>query len=115
MASLGTIKLQILLQYHRVFAVKMRKVTLWVTVIVCLWSLGSLLACIFICNPISGFWDPSVEARCIPKLLLWYFNAAGNIATDLAIFALPLPVLWRLNLPLHERLSLIAVFCLGLL
>jgi hypothetical protein len=39
----------------------------------------------------------------------------GNIATDLVIFALPIPVLWKLQLPNSQRYSLIAVFGFGFL
>ena len=37
----------------------------------------------------------------------------GNITTDIIILALPIPVLWRLNLPRSQRISLVGIFCLG--
>ncbi|KIH92320.1 hypothetical protein SPBR_02351 [Sporothrix brasiliensis 5110] len=113
-ACLGTVKTAILLQYLRVFAVKMRKITLVVLVLIGLWSTALFLAGVFACQPIRAFWDKSVpNHHCISDLPQWYINAAGNIATDILIFALPIPVLWRLNLPQSQRLSLIAVFGLG--
>ncbi|KJR87983.1 uncharacterized protein SPSK_07044 [Sporothrix schenckii 1099-18] len=113
-ACLGTVKTAILLQYLRVFAVKMRKITLVVLVLIGLWSTALFLAGVFACQPIHAFWDKSVpNHHCISDLPQWYINAAGNIATDILIFALPIPVLWRLNLPQSQRLSLIAVFGLG--
>lgn len=45
----------------------------------------------------------------------WYVNAAGNILTDLIIFSLPIPFVWKLDMPCSQRLSLLAVFCLGFL
>lgn len=42
-------------------------------------------------------------------------NAAGNILTDLIIFSLPIPFVWKLNMPCSQRLSLLCVFCLGFL
>ncbi|CAK7199989.1 hypothetical protein SEUCBS139899_002677 [Sporothrix eucalyptigena] len=112
-ACLGTVKTAILLQYLRVFAVKMRKITLVALVLIGLWSTALVLVSVLACRPIRGFWDKSVDASCVPDLPQWYVNAAGNIATDIIIFTLPIPVLWRLNLPRSQRLSLIGIFCLG--
>ncbi|KAL1902355.1 hypothetical protein Sste5346_001333 [Sporothrix stenoceras] len=113
-ACLGTVKTAILLQYLRVFAVKMRKITLVALVLIGLWSTALVLVSIFACWPIRAFWDKSVtNPHCVADLPQWYANAAGNIATDILIFALPIPVLWRLNLPRSQRLSLIGIFGLG--
>ncbi|CAK7226263.1 hypothetical protein SBRCBS47491_006172 [Sporothrix bragantina] len=112
-ACLGTVKTAILLQYLRVFAVKMRKITLVALVLIGLWSMALVLVSVLACRPIRGFWDKTVAAHCVPDLPQWYVNAAGNIATDVIIFTLPIPVLWRLNLPRSQRLSLIGIFCLG--
>ena len=112
-AGLAFIKFHVLLQYYRLFSVKMRRVTVWVTVLVCVWGLASTFAVIFICNPIPGAWDPGVSARCIPPMPQWYTNAAGNIITDFVIFCLPIRVLWRLKLERSQRISLLAVFGLG--
>ncbi|OAA59570.1 hypothetical protein SPI_05768 [Niveomyces insectorum RCEF 264] len=112
-SCLGTVKTAILLQYLRVFAVKMRKITLVALVLIGLWSTALVLVSVFACRPIRGFWDHTVPATCVPDLPQWYVNAAGNIATDVIIFTLPIPVLWRLNLPRTQRLSLIAIFGLG--
>ncbi|CAK7209847.1 hypothetical protein SCUCBS95973_000580 [Sporothrix curviconia] len=112
-ACLGTVKTAILLQYLRVFAVKMRKITLVALMLIGLWSTALVLVSVLACRPIRGFWDRTVAANCVPSLPQWYVNAAGNIATDVIIFTLPIPVLWRLNLPRSQRLSLIGIFCLG--
>lgn len=113
-ACLGTVKTAILLQYLRVFAVKMRKITLVALVLIGLWSTALVLVSVFACRPIRAFWDKSVtNPHCVADLPQWYVNAAGNIATDILIFALPIPVLWRLNLPRSQRLSLIGIFGLG--
>lgn len=74
-----------------------------------------LLVQIFSCKPISGFWRTDIGAVCLPSLPVWYLNAAGNIVTDVIIFALPVPIVWKLQMPRSQRLSLIGVFCLGFL
>jgi hypothetical protein len=130
-AGLAFIKLHVLLQYYRLFSIEMRKVTLWVIAICCLWGAASTFACIFICDPIPAFWDRRIRGVCIPLVPQWYTNAvgrslrapnchsrahavcSGNIVTDLIVFALPIRVLWRLKLDRMQRFSLVGVFCLG--
>lgn len=43
-----------------------------------------------------------------------YISAAGNIATDLIIVILPLPMIRRLHLAPAQKAVLSFVFCLGL-
>jgi hypothetical protein len=114
-AGLGAVKMSILLQYLRVFAIKMRTVTVVTMAIIGMWSTALVFVSIFTCSPVEGFWDRSLNAKCIPNLPQWYINAAGNIVTDIVIFMLPIPVLWKLQLPKSQRLSLIAIFGLGTL
>ncbi|KAK3902209.1 hypothetical protein C8A05DRAFT_34117, partial [Staphylotrichum tortipilum] len=73
---------------------------------------------IFFCIPIHAFWDFSVEGKyCIPSQQKWWADAAGNFALDVAIFGLPLPVVWVVGrtLPGRERVWLGVVFALGFL
>ena len=77
--ALGFIKFQILLQYYRVFAIKMRKITIWVMAITWIWTLIAWFGDIFTCNPVAGWWDPSLHPTCLPTLAQWYFNAGGQL------------------------------------
>ncbi|KAL7629032.1 hypothetical protein AAE478_000550 [Parahypoxylon ruwenzoriense] len=108
------VKLAFLTQYYRVLAIKKMRVTfIAAMIIIGSWSLSQVIISIFTCDPISGFWEKSLEPKCIPNLPQWYINAAGNIATDIAIFLLPMPVIGHLNLPKAQRLVLIGIFSLG--
>ncbi|KAK3298656.1 uncharacterized protein B0H64DRAFT_454095 [Chaetomium fimeti] len=113
-AALLFIKLTFLFQYYRVLAVqRMRSVYIASIIIVGGWALSQVLVGIFACHPISGFWDSSIESKCIPNIPQWYINAAGNIFTDVVVFALPLPAIWSLNLAKGSRIVLIFIFSLG--
>lgn len=115
-AALLAIKMGFLFQYYRVLAVQhMRIVYLVAMVIVGGWALSQTLVGIFTCTPINGFWDKSIESKCIPNLPQWYINAAGNIITDIAVFCLPLPAIWKLNLAKPQKLLLLGIFSLGFL
>lgn len=110
------IKMTFLLQYNRILAVQsMHRVIIAAMVIIGGWSISQIFVGIFVCTPVQGFWDMTVEAKCIPNIPQWYINAAGNIITDVAIFVLPLPAIGKLNLAKPQKLLLLGIFCLGFL
>lgn len=105
-----------LFQYYRVLAVQhMRNVYIASMVVVGGWGLSQVLVGIFSCNPVAGFWDASLQATCIPNIPQWYINAAGNIITDVVVFALPLPAIWKLQLARPSKIMLMVIFSLGFL
>lgn len=113
-AGLFTVKMTFLFQYYRVFGVqKLRKVFIGAIVVVGASGVSQVLIGIFICTPVRGFWDASARASCVHNYPQFYINAAGNIATDLAVLVLPFPPLRRLALPRQQRLLLFAIFGLG--
>ncbi|RYP15889.1 hypothetical protein DL765_005423 [Monosporascus sp. GIB2] len=113
-ATLAAVKLTFLLQYYRVFAVpKMRRAIIVVLVIVGCWCLSQLLIAIMPCRPIEKYWTPTLPGTCIGNNPFWYINAAGNLATDVVIFVLPLPALGSLNLRKRLKIVLMGIFSLG--
>ncbi|KAI8669984.1 hypothetical protein NCS56_00802200 [Fusarium sp. Ph1] len=113
-ASLLFIKLTFLLHYYRLLAIQgMKKVYQAAIAIVGSWALSQVLLGIFVCQPIHGFWDKTVDAKCIPNQPQWYINAAGNIATDVMVFLLPVPVIRSLRLPRTQKFILAGIFSLG--
>lgn len=112
--GLGTVKIALLLQYRRLFAAKIQRIIDWTLGIVVVWTLIIVFMCVFTCWPIPGFWDKRIPAKCLPRYQ-YIIQSVGNILSDWVIFALPLPLLWRMRASLWHRLSLIMLFCLGFL
>lgn len=76
----------------------------------------SLLTAIFLCHPISVWWEYGIfNDKCIDFIEVSKAVAALNISTDLAIILLPLPGLKSLMLPSTQKIALIAVYALGIL
>ncbi|KAL0934186.1 uncharacterized protein CTRU02_210985 [Colletotrichum truncatum] len=112
--ALLCIKLSFLFQYYRIMAVpRMRRTYALAMVVIGAWAVSQVLIATFTCIPVEGFWNKTIQAKCIPSQPQWYINAAGNIATDVAVFALPLPIFWHLSLPRKQRLLLMGIFSLG--
>ncbi|KAK5633699.1 hypothetical protein RRF57_009413 [Xylaria bambusicola] len=115
-AAMLFIKMTFLTQYYRVFRhVNILKTTyLMAIIIIGGWCTGQFLAVIFICVPVQGLWDSSVEAKCQNQLIGIYLNAVGTLVTDIAILILPIPAIWGLNLPKTQKWALIGVFSIGI-
>lgn len=58
-------------------------------------------------------WDSSIKGKCIDTIPFYFALAGTSIGLDLIIIALPLPVLWKLQLRLKQRIILAALFALG--
>jgi hypothetical protein len=80
-------------------------------------GLWMTLSGFFFCAPIHYFWDVSDEVRsdhCLPEGPVWFTNAGIQIATDIIILILPMPLLWKLQMPRRQKFGVVAVFGLGI-
>ncbi|KAI0394120.1 fucose permease [Xylariaceae sp. FL0594] len=95
---------------------KVLRLASWLTLAIVNLAGGVLtLLNIFQCRPIEAAFnltDP--PGQCIPLLTEFICSAPVNIVTDLAILALPLPVLTSMRLPPRQKIILIMTFALGI-
>ena len=71
---------------------------------------------IFECEPVAYFWDKTIKGgKCINSNYLSYGLTAANVATDIAVLLLPIPLLWTLQMKTHRKLAAIAILGLGCL
>jgi hypothetical protein len=76
------------------------------------WVLGTAIALALECD-IPRPWDyrETREHRCIVnRSVLWYSFVIGDILSDLAVFAIPVSVIYNLQLSTSNRWALIGVF-----
>ncbi|KAI1497448.1 hypothetical protein F5X99DRAFT_421366 [Biscogniauxia marginata] len=113
--TLLCIKFSLFFQYYRLVK-EIPRYSLAYIVIMALvgcWSVVQILLVVFACFPIRGFWDLSVEAKCIDHAQLVWITALGNIITDIVVLLLPMPVVWKLNLKKGRKWAIIGIFSLG--
>lgn len=68
------------------------------------------------CVPIHAIWEfKRNDARCLSIAGVAYASAAVNIATELAIFILPLPLLRTLRASPSQKFALYALFGCGIM
>ncbi|KAK8081124.1 hypothetical protein PG997_008942 [Apiospora hydei] len=108
------VKLSVLQMYLRIFPSRNFKYTSWaIGAVVIGWWISIVLVCIFQCTPIPKAWNPSLPGHCIDLKASFVGNAIPNIATDIAILAMPVGQVWHLQVNLTQKLSLLFMFLLG--
>ncbi|KAI0141682.1 fucose permease [Xylariaceae sp. FL1272] len=116
--ALMAFKTSILIFYLRLSknTQKVLRLASWIVlVIVNLAGAVLTLLNIFQCSPIqSAFKLVDPPGKCLPLLTEFICSAPINIVTDLAILALPLPVLTSMRLPPRQKIILIITFALGI-
>ncbi|KAJ9610699.1 hypothetical protein H2200_005476 [Cladophialophora chaetospira] len=113
--GLFLVKDSILYQYLRFFVERRYRRAAWFLIgFILVGGVAFILTGCFACSPIAFSWDKSIQGgHCINQEPLWFSFSGFNILTDLAVWVLPMPVLWKLQLPRKQKLSLIGVFALG--
>ncbi|KAL3463056.1 hypothetical protein BJX64DRAFT_287791 [Aspergillus heterothallicus] len=112
--TLNLTKISMVLLYMRLFSTRTYRVLLWILLllIVCsgLWMfIGTLLICI----PVQAFWDQSIPHTCLSREVVWFLNAALQIAGDLILVVVPMPQLMKLRIPSRQKACLMFIFALG--
>ena len=87
-------------------------------VICILWTLAYTFAKVFTCGRHSfearTFWDFEYSDQvCVDSLTLGYSFAITDLITDGLIALIPIPLVWRLQLPIRQRLAVLAIFGVG--
>lgn len=112
-----SIKATIVLLYWRLFSGKrsMRISLYIVSTMLFAWFLGALVSGLFVCQPIARFWDKSIPGHCLNTEIYFRAIAGTNLATDVMLLLIPVPIIWSLHRPPSERIALIGIFTLGTL
>ncbi|CAF9935153.1 hypothetical protein IMSHALPRED_010126 [Imshaugia aleurites] len=75
---------------------------------------ATVLACGLICRPFAYNWDQSMHGTCGDQKSLDLFIGVFNLLMDITTVALPLPVLWGLQMPTARKLALSGLFSMGM-
>ncbi|CAO2653938.1 Nn.00g106710.m01.CDS01 [Neocucurbitaria sp. VM-36] len=113
--AIALTKIAIISSYLRFIQDRTFRISMYVisAVIAGLWVTGVFVT-IFQCSPVEGAWDFTISPRtCINYVNYLYASSAVNIATDILLCVLPLPHLWRLKMPLKQRIILCILFAGG--
>lgn len=108
------IKLSLCAFYLRLSVDERFRLVVYIIGLICLaYGIASMLVAGFLCIPFSKIWNPTQPGSCINAAAFYYANAALNLATDVIIYTLPLRPLWKLPVPLSQRIGLTFLILLG--
>lgn len=67
------------------------------------------------CHPISYGWNPVPGGYCKSVMLEEILSIALNMGLDTVIALLPMPLLWKVQMPFRNKLTISVMFAMGLL
>ncbi|KAJ5041284.1 uncharacterized protein L3040_005832 [Drepanopeziza brunnea f. sp. 'multigermtubi'] len=117
--ALALSKISILAFYLRLFQKKRFRILVYLTAaFVISYTISGIFVVIFTCNPVAASWDLKLmmlpSTKCLNRPKAYLTAAAFNIMSDIFVISLPCREIWKLQLPLRQRLSLIGIFAVGL-
>lgn len=66
------------------------------------------------CRPFKGYWGmPPPDPQCTTFQHYAMVQAVFNLSSDVAMLAIPVPMLWGLKLPWRQKVGLGVVFSMG--
>lgn len=114
--SLCFTKISILLQYARIFTVSGVRMAIFIVMGICIaYGIACFFTSVFSCVPVHAYWHvlEQAKAKCIPTMILWYVNAAFNILCDFLVAVVPIRAIWKLQIPVQQRLALLGILTIG--
>jgi hypothetical protein len=112
-----SVKLCLLLGFHRVFKVDTRTRNLiWAGI-----AVNTIAYTVFFffglfrCRPIRAAWDPDVKGVCASDGWTPWAIGLFNVFSDFYILFLPMPIVFAMTMTTMRRIRLTCIFGLGLL
>lgn len=114
--SLSCTKISILFLYLRIFPVRWLIISSYTTMsIIVAWAIATILAGCLICRPFAFNWDKAIPGGyCGNQVSSFTATGVINLVTDVAVLVLPMSSLYKLQMALYKKITLITVFGLGL-
>lgn len=111
-----TSKWSVLLMYQTLMPVpRMNTAVRIVGVFVLVFNFGGILEAFLICRPYAKNYHVDLPGYCGNVRTFYIWLSALNLVSDLVILLLPIPFVYKLQLPLKKRLGLVAMFTVGVL
>ncbi|KAL4933241.1 putative integral membrane protein [Aspergillus undulatus] len=113
--SLSCTKISILFLYLRIFPVRWLVWSSWATItVIAAWAIATILAGCLVCRPFAFNWDKTIPGgKCGNQVTSFTVTGVINLVTDVVVLVLPMPSLSKLQMATYKKVTLIAVFGLG--
>ncbi|KAJ5210990.1 hypothetical protein N7491_010805 [Penicillium cf. griseofulvum] len=113
--AIACIKLSILGLYYRIFSTAVfRRVVIGTATFIICWLAAMEIGLGLECIPIESIWNSDIKGKCINLVAFSYFTNITNLITDVWVFLLPLPIIFRLQINRRRKFEIACVFAIGL-
>ncbi|KAI1069437.1 hypothetical protein LB507_008862 [Fusarium sp. FIESC RH6] len=107
-------KVALLIFYLRLSPQRWFKIAVYASMVFIIgYTIGLFFALLLACAPMEKNWNVLVEGTCVNLPALYFATAAVNIASDILLFFLPLPMVCQLQLPFKQKIGLMGIFTIG--
>ncbi|KAM3417701.1 hypothetical protein BST61_g5935 [Cercospora zeina] len=117
LATLPTIKIAICCTYLRIFqSQKFKMLAYGAIALNVTYALVFIFITAFQCTPVNftwNQWDKEHPGHCNDINAQSWASAALNIALDLVVAILPMPMLWKMNLNIRKKILVMLMFSVG--
>ncbi|MCJ1463900.1 hypothetical protein MMC07_002509 [Pseudocyphellaria aurata] len=73
-----------------------------------------VLETLLLCRPLAYNWNPTIPGgHCADRPKAWLSSGIINLLLDICIIYMPLPLLWKLQMPTTKKLGITAMFGVG--
>ena len=109
------IRASIIFLYVQIFMTpSFRRICYAVVIFNILFATATVLADCLICRPIAYRWDDTIKGgSCGDSRAVGLYTGIVNLFQDVLVVALPMPVLWRLQLAAGRKVAVTLIFGLG--
>ncbi|KAG0153276.1 hypothetical protein PDIDSM_5126 [Penicillium digitatum] len=109
------IKLSILLFYRRIFGMTN---SMWFCVFLSVgYFMSGMVSYLVCCSPVSYNWTQFTDPNgggCVYDIYKFYISyAAVNVATDVSILMVPMPIVWKLQMPRTQKILVCGILLIG--
>ena len=81
----------------------------------CLFLISNILGECLVCRPYTFHWDDPIRSSCQSRRALALYIATFNLILDFLVVVIPMPILWRLQLPMRRKVALSGMFGMGVM
>jgi hypothetical protein len=100
----------------RIFCIRPFKIAAYMaTALAIIWAVASILMILTICRPLQKFWNITGPGQCGDLVTALITFGVLDVTVDLIILLLPVPMVWRLQMPLVNKIGLGCIFAMGIL
>ena len=110
----GLVKISLLAFYLRIFPSRTFQRLTWALIcFVSMWTFMFTILQLNQCNPISYVWtrwDTDNKGRCLNYTVMVYIHAGTNLALELVILFMPMPILYNLRIDWRKKVQVFIMF-----